>query len=107
MSRAISCAPFPGSTKYGIQVGWKVLAKSSRRGSMSVTTIGCAPEARVAARANVPAPQMSALCPRARDACSIPCITTDRGSMSAAWAYVRLPGILCVCLVSFSLSTKS
>lgn len=69
ISFAFSSAPRFTSIWYVVQLGSSSLAKASLFGSTSVITIGCAPEARAAARAMRPmgpAPQMRAGRPRLR-----------------------------------------
>lgn len=85
------------STWYVVQPETKSRANARRFGSRSVITIGCAPDARAAARAMRPigpAPQIRAGFPRLNPPVLTPCRTTLRGSRSAASAQVMLSGIL-------------
>ncbi|TLD03213.1 uncharacterized protein PgNI_12420 [Pyricularia grisea] len=95
---ALSSGVCAGSTRYVWHDGTNSRANSSRLGSTSVMTMGCAPDALAAANAirpMGPAPHTTAPLPRLKPARRIPCSTTDRGSSRAPSAYERPSGSLC------------
>lgn len=97
MSRALPRAPRDVLTRYVAHDGTRLFAKSRRFCSMSVITIGCAPEARDARRALRPigpAPQITTPRPRVRFAMRRAARTTLRGSSRAPWVKSRLSGNL-------------
>jgi hypothetical protein len=94
---ALPCASRSRLTWYGIHLGTKLFANASRPASRSVTTIGCAPEARAAASVISPigpAPHTTAPRPRLSWAILMPLMATDRGSKRAPSAKVILSGSL-------------